>query len=48
MKMQNCLTSAVFFKKTCTASLQLGVCLAVSEVASEMYESLSSWNQNCY
>lgn len=34
-KMQNYLTIAVFFLNTSTASIELGVCLAVSEVASE-------------
>lgn len=45
MKMQNYLTVVVFFKKTSATSIELADSLAVSEVASETYESLSSWNQ---
>lgn len=46
MKLQNYLTIVVLKKKSSTTSIELAVCLAVSEVASETCESLSSWNQN--
>lgn len=46
MKLQNYLTIVVLKKKSSTTSIELAVCWAVSEVASETCESLSSWNQN--
>lgn len=41
-------TSVVSKKKSSTAAIKSAICFAIIEVVSEMYDSLTSWNQKYY